>query len=238
MNTLVSQNCAKNDVKQKLSCNSCVEYQYKLEELVLELSSAKKIIQLLQEDQNTYNDPTLARTPEEGRNSHVSNELNNTWKIAIDKSRKFKKLNDTSTDQLPIPIIPITNRYHALHNLQNDAELPCIIPNQHIKYHHIKKVTRDRKTTRRRIKQQKKIVVIGDSHARGLASELQNYLGHEYSISGTIIPGACLNNITQLANKELTNLTRQDTIIVWGGSNDVYKNETQSGLKCLYTFVN
>jgi len=60
MNKLVLQNCAKSDVKQKLSCNSCVEYQYKLEEFVLELSSVKKIIQLLQEDQNTYSDPTLA----------------------------------------------------------------------------------------------------------------------------------------------------------------------------------
>jgi len=33
-------------------------------------------------------------------------------------------------------------------------------------------------------------------------------------------------------------VTRSDTIIVWGGSNDVYKNETQSGLTCLYNFVN
>jgi predicted phosphodiesterase len=74
------------------------------------------------------------------------------------------------------------------------------------------------------MKQQKKIVVIGDSHSRGLASELKNYLGHEYSITGTIIPGAHLSNITQLAKNELTNLTRKDTIIVWGGSNDVYKN--------------
>jgi hypothetical protein len=88
-----------------------------------------------------------------------------------------------------------------------------------------------------RTNQRKKIVVIGDSHSRGLASELQNYLGYEYLISGTIIPGACLNNITQLAKNELTNLTRKDTIIVWGGSNDVYKNETQSGLKSLYTFI-
>jgi len=48
--------------------------------------------------------------------------------------------------------------------------------------------------------QQKKIVVIGDSHARGLASALKNCIGHEYSVSGTIMPGARLNNITQLAN--------------------------------------
>ena len=168
----------------------------------------------------------------------MSNELNNTWEIVADKSRKPKKLNNTSPDQLPIPIIPITNRYHALHNLQNDTELPSIISKQRTKYHHIKKVTRSKKTTCERTKQQKKIVVNGDSHSRGLASELKNYLGHEYSISGTIIPGACLNNITQLAKNELKNLTRNDTIIVCGGSNDVYKNEMQSGLKCLYTFVN
>lgn len=99
-------------------------------------------------------------------------------------------------------------------------------------------MARGKKTTCEWTKQQKKIVVIGDSHSRGLTSVLKNYLGHEYSISGTIIPGARLNNITQLAKNELTNLTRKDTIIVCGGSSDVYKNKTQSGLKCLYTFVN
>ena len=119
---LVSRNCTGTDVKQQSSCNYCVEYQYKLEEFTLELSSAKKIIQLLQEDQNTHNDPTITRTPEEERNSHVSNDLNNTWEIVTDKSRKPKKLNSTSPDQLPIPIIPITNQYHPLHNIQKDTE--------------------------------------------------------------------------------------------------------------------
>jgi hypothetical protein len=80
--------------------------------------------------------------------------------------------------------------------------------------------------------------VIGDSHARGLASELKNCLGHEYSITGIITPGARLNSVTQLVKNELAALTRSDTIIVWGGSNDVYKNETQQGLKSLYNFVN
>jgi hypothetical protein len=88
---------------------------------------------LLQEDQNTHNDPTIARTSEDRHNSHVSNELNNNWEIVTDKSRRPKKLNETSPDQLPIPIIPITNRYHAFRNLQNDTELPSIIPNQRTK---------------------------------------------------------------------------------------------------------
>jgi hypothetical protein len=90
----VSQNCTESDVKQQSSCNYCVKYKCELEELILELSSAKKIIQLLQEDQNTHNDPTIARTSEDGRNSHVSNELNNNWEIVTDKSRKPKKLNE------------------------------------------------------------------------------------------------------------------------------------------------
>jgi hypothetical protein len=58
--------------------------------------------------------------------------------------------------------------------------------------------------------------VIGDSHSCGLACELKNYLGHEYSISGTIISGTCLNNVTQLAKNELAALSRRDTITVWG----------------------
>ena len=123
----ISQNHTESDVKQKLSCNNCIEYQHKLEELILELSSAKKIIQLLQEDQNTCNGPTRARAPDEGQNSHVSNELHNTWEIVSNKSKKSKKLNNTQPGQLPIPTITTTNRYHALHNLQSDTEFPSII---------------------------------------------------------------------------------------------------------------
>ena len=81
----ISQNYTESDVKQKLSCNNCIEYQHKLEELILELSSAKKIIQLLEEDQNTCSGPTTTRAPDKGQNSHVSNELHNTWETVSDK---------------------------------------------------------------------------------------------------------------------------------------------------------
>jgi hypothetical protein len=117
---LLSQNCTVSDVKQQSNCNDCVKYKCELEELTQELSAAKKIIQLLQEDLNTRIDPTVARMSNNGRNSHVSSDFNNNWEIVTDKSRKPKKLNRTSLYQLPIPVIPFTNRYHALPNLQND----------------------------------------------------------------------------------------------------------------------
>ena len=41
----------------------------------------------------------------------------------------------------------------------------------------------------------KKIIVIGDSHARGCAREISNCLGKEFEVSGTVMPGAGLAHI-------------------------------------------
>jgi len=90
------------------------------------------------------------------------------------------------------------------------------VTDHRINYQHNRKATREKKISYELAKLQKKIVVFGDSHSRGLASEQQSHVGHEYSVSGTIIPGACLKNITQLAINELTNLTRKNTIVIWG----------------------
>jgi len=113
--------------------------------------------------------------------------------------KENKKVSDTSPEQLPIPTILTTNRYLALHNLQDDIETHSTVTDHLINYQHNMKATREKKISYERAKLQKKIVVIGDSHSRGLASELRSHLGHEYSVSGTILPGACLKNITQLA---------------------------------------
>jgi hypothetical protein len=80
--------------------------------------------------------------------------------------------------------------------------------------------------------------MIGDSHTCGLTSELKNYLGHKYSIYSTFMPGADLQNITNLAKSEVTTLTKSDTVIVCGGSNDVNRNESQVALSSLKNFVN
>ena len=138
---LVSVNCTESDVNQQSSCNYCLKYKYELEELTQELLSAKKIIQLLQEDRNAYKDPTVSGTSEDRSNSHVSSNLSSNWEIVTDKSSKPNKLNITSHEQLPIPVIPITNRYNVLHNLQYDAELPSTILSHRTKYHNIKKNT-------------------------------------------------------------------------------------------------
>jgi hypothetical protein len=52
------------------------------------------------------------------------------------------------------------------------------------------------------------------------------------------MPGARLKNITHLADKEVSSLGKNDTVIVWGGASDISKNETNIGLKHLGKFVN
>ena len=41
-----------------------------------------------------------------------------------------------------------------------------------------------------------------------------------------------------LAHEEISNLTSDDAVVIWGGSNDVNKNEMSRGLKHLQNFIN
>ena len=60
---------------------------------------------------------------------------------------------------------------------------------------------------------------------RGCASELRKYLGPKYEVSGTIMPGARAQNVTNLAKKEISGLSHDDALIIWAGCNDINRNE-------------
>jgi hypothetical protein len=83
----------------------------------------------------------------------------------------------------------------------------------------------------------KKIVVLGDSHARGCARELASCLGNKFEVNGMVMPGAGLAHISTLAKEEIRNLTPGDAVVIWGGANDVSRNNSQDGLKSLTKFV-
>jgi hypothetical protein len=42
----------------------------------------------------------------------------------------------------------------------------------------------------------RKTVIIGDSHARDIAAEISSGLGKDFEVTGTVMPGANLENIT------------------------------------------
>jgi hypothetical protein len=49
--------------------------------------------------------------------------------------------------------------------------------------------------------------------------------------------GSGLENVTHLADNEISTLYKEDTVIIWGHSNDINKNETNIGLQHLRYFV-
>jgi hypothetical protein len=76
-----------------------------------------------------------------------------------------------------------------------------------------------------------KIILMGDGYTKGYAPELRNRLGNKFEVMGMVMPGVRSHNIIDLFSQEINLLTRKDTAIVWGGSNDIAKNEAVSGLK-------
>jgi hypothetical protein len=51
-------------------------------------------------------------------------------------------------------------------------------------------------------------------------------------------PGSGLEVITDLAKKEITTLMKEDMIVIWDGTNDIAKNETNNALTHITNFVN
>jgi hypothetical protein len=113
----------------------------------------------------------------------------NTWKeVATNKTRTTKT---TTVQQLPLPIPTIMSRYAALKTYKN-----------HVLKHHRREydntnVSQERYGRAPNYKSNsdektRKIIFIGDSHARGCAQVLQHYLGHNFVVQGFVKPGANL----------------------------------------------
>jgi len=82
-----------------------------------------------------------------------------------------------------------------------------------------------------------KIVIIGDSHARGCAAELKSNLDMDFEIQGYIKPGTGLKTISTSAKRDIQQQTTQDVVVMWGGSNDAGRNETKQGINWIQNFV-
>jgi hypothetical protein len=65
------------------------------------------------------------------------------------------------------------------------------------------------KTTKSKAKPKHKIVIIGDSHARGCASRLQKKLKDQYEVIGYVKPSAGAAVLTKTAQQEISGLTEE-----------------------------
>jgi predicted phosphodiesterase len=62
-----------------------------------------------------------------------------------------------------------------------------------------------------------KVLILGDSHARGCASKVRNQLNNEYEVCGYINPGSEMKNLKESAKTKMVQLTNDDNVVLWGG---------------------
>jgi hypothetical protein len=82
-----------------------------------------------------------------------------------------------------------------------------------------------------------KILIIGDSHVRGLSGKVSNSLEEAFSVTGITKPNADTEAITSLLHLHTDNLTKKDLIIFYGGTKDISRNESRKGLRSLKDFA-
>jgi hypothetical protein len=59
-----------------------------------------------------------------------------------------------------------------------------------------------------------------------------------FEVFSFIKPGAQMNEITKTAKEEIKTLKCDDVVVVWGGANDISRNNMKEALKYVSKFVN
>ena len=88
---------------------------------------------------------------------------------------------------------------------------------------------------RQKVKQ--KLIIIGDSHVRKCAAELQYNIGSTFAVSSFIKSGAGMENTVNTMKEDIKTLKSDDVLIIWGGTNDIGKNNSKEAIRHLCTFI-
>jgi hypothetical protein len=76
-----------------------------------------------------------------------------------------------------------------------------------------------------------KITILGDSHARNCATELQNNLCVTFEVSTFVKPVVRMSVIMDTVKEEIENLNNEDVVVVAGGANDTSKSNSKEAVK-------
>ena len=71
------------------------------------------------------------------------------------------------------------------------------------------------------------LLVIGDTHIRGLSEKISNCLDDSFILLGITKPNADIETITSPIHLKAGKLTKEDLIIFLGGTNDISRNEAK-----------
>ena len=82
-----------------------------------------------------------------------------------------------------------------------------------------------------------KLYLLVTATIRGFSRELKQNLDKTYEIVGFVKPNANLSALVDTAKEKVNKLTKEDTVVFWGGVNDVSKNNSVQGLTQMVDFM-
>jgi hypothetical protein len=85
--------------------------------------------------------------------------------------------------------------------------------------------------------EQRKAIVVGDSHARGCATEVNQLLKKDCEVLQFVIAGSGMEYTKDTAKVKLQQLLKDDVVVLWVGFNDIAKNNSPVGMRHLFDFV-
>jgi hypothetical protein len=236
-NTLVASSpssaCLFNNVANisNTFCANCDNLESELQKIQDEFKSAQLIIDILQKEAKSSNaSECISASESECRANNFSRKecsesSTNDWIQARVSHATEKRDNKPSFTSHRVQT---SNRYAVLSNLQ---EAPDNFPktvSHSAKISCVKKESTSSKNGT--------ILLIGDSHARGISERLASYFGSSFRCTGYVKPNADLNIITSTGTSEVKTLDKND-VIVYGGALDIARDNTTRGLFSIQQFI-
>jgi hypothetical protein len=165
-------------------------------------------------------DTTLVKMASIIEDSTKIKDQNEGWtEVKNGKSKIIRK----QGDQYAIPVF--NNRYVLLENNEEGGENTSLDRKYKPSFG---KVVRGKKKCEIN---RSRVLILGDSHARSMANELQHRLGSSFDVLCIVKPGSNMKEITKTLNLTASSLSKKDVCIIWGGSCDIAKNEREYGLR-------
>ena len=184
----------------------------------------KEIIKII-ENKRTTSDmkirPTIA--------THKDGE---EWREVNSRLGRKKTVGQINTKEMEINRIPvIVNRFVLPSKYMQDIDVnesETSVPVKKLPKQALGKNKANRSTVG-----QRKLLILGDSHARSYADKLKTNLKN-FSVCGIVKPNARSKEVLE-AN--IQGFTKKDSVVICAGTNDIGKNCTKEGLANIVKFV-